>query len=129
MILSDDFMITESFIGSKFSVSTRRIVFPDQAAKTELRSKTADPETDVLALSTRDDLASTVYTVTGAKALRTASKLGVAIHLIGGIVGMLVMLAVAYLGTTELLTPINILLYQFVWAVPGILITEWTRSV
>lgn len=129
MILSDDFMITESFIGSKFAVSTRRIVFPDQAVKTELRSKTADPETDVLALSTRDDLASTVYTVTGAKALRTASKLGVAIHLIGGIVGMLVMMAVAYLGTTELLTPINILLYQFVWAVPGILITEWTRSV
>ena len=39
------------------------------------------------------------------------------------------MLALAYLGRTDLLTPANILLYQLVWAVPGLLVTEWTRVV
>lgn len=129
ILLSDDFMVTESFVKSKFSVRTRRMVCPDKETRAELAAKRADPEADVLALTTRDDLASTVYPVTGAMALRTASKLGVAVHLFAGILGMLIMLAVAYLGSTELLTPIRILLYQIVWAVPGLLITEWTRTV
>ena len=42
---------------------------------------------------------------------------------------MLIMLALAYLGSTELLTPTHVLLYQLVWLVPGMLITEWTRTV
>jgi len=60
---------------------------------------------------------------------RAADKLGMFIHLIGGILGLVIMLALAYLGTTELLTPTHVLLYQLVWMVPGLLITEWTRSV
>jgi hypothetical protein len=42
---------------------------------------------------------------------------------------MLIMAALAILGNTELLTPANILLYQLVWMIPGLLITEWTRTV
>ena len=51
------------------------------------------------------------------------------IHLLGGILGICIMLALGYLGSTELLTPTNVLLYQLVWALPGLLITEWTRTV
>jgi len=29
----------------------------------------------------------------------------------------------------QLLTPVHILLYQLVWMIPGLLITEWTRTV
>ena len=83
----------------------------------------------MLALTTRQDLASYIYAITGSSALRTASRLGIAIHLLGGIVGIAIMLVIAYLGSTQLLTPINILLYQLVWMIPGLLITEWTRSV
>ena len=72
---------------------------------------------------------SSAYAVTGAKALRTATKLGVIIHLLGGILGLIIMLVLAILGNTELLTPTNILLYQLVWAIPGLLVTEWTRTV
>ena len=35
----------------------------------------------------------------------------------------------AFLGAAELLTPTNVLLYQLIWLVPGLLITEWTRTV
>jgi len=27
----------------------------------------------------------------------------------------------------HLLTPVNMLLYQLVWMLPGLMITEWTR--
>ena len=80
-------------------------------------------------LTPKKDLVSAAYAVTGARSLRTASRLGVWIHLIGGLLGMLIMLVLAYLGSTELLTPTNVFLYQLVWMVPGLLVTEWTRTV
>ena len=32
-------------------------------------------------------------------------------------------------GSVELLTPMNILLYQLIWAVPGLLVTFLARTV
>jgi hypothetical protein len=55
--------------------------------------------------------------------------MGLVIHILGGVLGMLIMLALAYLGSVQLLTPLNILLYQLVWMIPGLLITELTRTV
>ena len=36
---------------------------------------------------------------------------------------------VRLVGSTELLTPLNILLYQLLWMVPGFLVTLWPRTV
>ena len=79
--------------------------------------------------ATRDELVSYAYAVTGSRALRTASKLGVGFHMLGGILGMLIMLALSYLGAVELLTPTHIFAYQLVLMVPGLLFTQWTRTV
>ena len=124
-----DFMLTESFIRGKFNIKTRRIAFPTRDVRTQLQQRQPDADAPVLALATRDELVSTAYAITGARSLRTATKLGVAIHLLGGILGMLIMAVLAYLGSTELLTPSHVLLYQLVWMIPGLLITEWTRNV
>ena len=129
LLVGSDFMLTEGLLRAKFSVNTRRMVFPGTEEREALAQIEADTSAPTLALATRDDLASYAYAVSGARALSFASKLGVAIHLIGGILGMLIMAALAYLGSTDLLTPTHVLLYQLVWMVPGLLITEWTRSV
>lgn len=129
VMLCCDFMLTESFLRSKFEVKTRRIAFPARDIRMELKQVQPDPEAVVLALTTREELVSAAYAVTGARTLRTAARLGVAIHLLGGVLGILIMLVLAVLGSTELLTPTNVLLYQLVWAVPGLLVTEWTRTV
>ena len=50
------------------------------------------------------------------------------LNVIAGIVGLLIMLALSYLGAAHLLTPTHIFLYQLVWLIPGLLITEWTRT-
>ena len=124
-----DFMLTESFLRSKFRARTRRLVFPGREERRELLSKTPAEGAPALALTTRDELVSAAYAGSGARALYTASRLGVAIHMVGGILGMLIMAALAYLGSTQLLTPTHILLYQLVWMIPGLLVTEWTRTV
>ena len=129
LILCQDFMVTEEFLQAKFGVKTKRMLFPDGILRTELKKLQPDPECSVLALSTREELVGTAYAVTGSRALRTATTLGLVIHLLGGILGICIMLALGYLGSTELLTPTNVLLYQLVWALPGLLITERTRTV
>ena len=127
--LCGDFMLTEEFLRSKFNIKTNRIVFADRDTSQRLAQHPISPDEPVLALTTREELLSVAYAITGARSLRQATKLGVIIHMLGGCLGLVIMLALAYLGRTDLLTPSNILLYQLVWAVPGLLVTEWTRVV
>ena len=129
VLTGTDFMLTDSLLRAKFSVNTRRIAFPSQDIRCDLDLISEDPELPALALTTRDDLTAYAYAVSGARALRSSCRLGMAVHLLGGILGLAIMAALAYLGTTELLTPTHVLLYQLVWLVPGLLITEWTRTV
>lgn len=102
---------------------------PHPGGRNDLLNRHPDPDAPTLAITTRDELVSAAYAVTGARSLRSAATLGTVIHLIGGILGMLTMLALGYLGSTELLTPTNVLLYQLIWMIPGFLVTEWTRAV
>ena len=129
VLIGGDFMITDSLLRGKFGINTRHVAFPDREVRKELAAKKADPDSVSMAMATRDELVSYAYAVTGSRSLRTSCRLGMVIHLLGGILGMLIMLVLAYLGSTELLIPTHILLYQLVWLVPGLLVTEWTRAV
>ena len=129
VLTGNDFMMTDGLLRAKFSINTRRIVFPgteEREALVQIQPEDGEPS---LALATRNDLAAYAYAISGARALSLSCKLGVALHLVGGILGMLIMAALAFLGSANLLTPTHVLLYQLVWMVPGLLITEWTRSV
>ena len=129
VLLSDDFMLTPEFIHSTFGVNPKKLCFPDPEERKALQEKTLESEDQVLALVTGEGLTPFAYAVTGARSLKTAATVGVAVHMAGGILGMLMMLALAIIGATELLTPANLFLYELVWLVPGLLITEWTRSI
>ena len=128
VMTTKDFMITESFIRSKFTVSTRRMAFPDRATSNDICARREPENAQVVALTTKEGLAPMAFAITGARTLGSAMQTGVVLHMIGGIVGLLIMAALAYIGSTELLSPLNILLYQLVWMIPGFLVTEWTRT-
>ena len=129
VVTAGDFMLTESFLRGKFGVNTRRIAFPPRAVRMELAAKQPDAESPALALTTQEGLASRAFAVTGARALKSTMNVGLVVHILGGVLGMLIMLVLAILGSTELLTPVNVLLYQLVWMIPGLLITCWTKTV
>ncbi len=129
VMTTGDFMLTEGFIRGKFSVNVKRIAFPNREVRSALAEKELPEDANALALTTRDGLSAKACAVTGARSLKSASITGLVIHLIGGILGLLIMLALAVLGTAELLNAWNILLFQLIWMIPGLLVTEWTRSV
>ena len=128
VILARDFMVTAPFMKEKFGANSRRLAFPTRQERNALAAKTADAEAPALALTTQEGLISSAYAVTGARALRKAWRLGMAIHMLGGILGILIMAALAVLGSTHLLSPVHILLYQLIWMIPGLLVTLWPRT-
>ena len=129
VLTTGDFMLTEEFIRSRFRVNTRRICFPERSVRAELAAKEPQEDAVFAALTTTEGLAPAAYAVTGARSLRSAGRIGLVIHLLGGILGLAMMLTLAILGTRELLTPVNVLLYELAWLIPGLLVTEWTRSI
>ena len=128
VMTTKDFMITESFIRSKFLVNTRRIAFPDRATCVDICARREPEGAQVVALTTKEGLAPMAFAITGARTLGSAMQTGVVLHMIGGIVGLLIMAALAYIGADDLLSPLHILLYQLIWMIPGFLVTEWTRT-
>ena len=129
VLTTEDFMLTPGFIRSKFGVNPKRIMLLDRQERLELHAKELEPDTPAAALITGDGLAPFAYAATGARALKNAWNLGVIVHMIGGILGMAMMLVLAILGETELLTPANMFLYELVWILPALLISEWTRTI
>ena len=129
VMVGSDFMVNETLIRSKFGVNTKRFAFPGQDVRALLRSTVPDEDATAMAMTTREELISYSYAISGARALRTACTLGLVLHIAAGLIGLLIMLALGYLGSVALLTPTNVLLYQLVWLVPGLLLTEWTRTV
>ena len=129
MILCRNFMITPQLMKEKFGIRPKRYDFPAPEVRDEFAAFVPDPELLAGALTTQLNLSSMAYAVTGARVLRGSCRTGLALHVFAGIVGLLIMAALAYLGDTSLLSPINILLYQLVWLLPGLLITEWVRTV
>ena len=129
VLTGSDYLINEGLLRSKFGINAKRMAFPEPQVRAELAQKLPAEDAPSLALCTREDLVSAAYAVSGARALRRAMKLGGAIGITGGILGLVIMAVLAFLGAAELLTPTNVLLYQLIWLVPGLLITEWTRTV
>ena len=129
VLTTGDFMLTEEFIAGKFGVNTQRMAFPDRKTRNALAARQPAEEPEVVALTTQDGLAGAAYAVTGAKVLHNTCVTGVAVQMVGGILGLLIMLALTVVHAEYLVTPENLLLYELVWMIPGLLITEWTRFV
>lgn len=127
ILTTGDFMLTDGFLKGKFTVNTKRVLFPDPETRAALRQVEPEEDAAVAAISTSEGLAPYAYCVTGAKVLKNSCRAGTVVHLVGGVLGIAMMLVLAVLGAREYLTPVNMLLYQLVWLVPGLLITNWTR--
>ena len=128
-IVGSAFVVPESFVRSKFGVKSKRLLFPAEEQRQQLRQMEAEEDAVAAMIATQDGLAPVAFGVTGARALCTACNVGTILHMIGGILGMAVVLTLVILGALHLLIPANMFLYQLVWVIPGWLVTEWTRSI
>lgn len=128
ILVGNDFVLTESFLRSKFRAKARRVIFPEREVREALAAKELPGEGNVIALSVREGLAQKGFAVTGARVLRSALKAGAIVHIFAGALGVAMIAALAVTGADWLISPQNLLLYSLLWLIPGWLITEWTRQ-
>lgn len=129
-VVSDgDFLLTPNFLHNKFGIHPKKIHFADTQLRQALQELTPAEDGPAAVISTQQNMNSLAHGLTGARALRSASMLGLAVHMAGGIIGIGIMLTLTLIGATHLLTPLNVILYQLVWSIPGLLLTEWTRLI
>ena len=129
VLISDDLMLSGSFMQKKFRINPKKIHRPSEEERMRLRSISMEEQDKVLALCVRPTLSAYGYAITGARALHNAVLLGLVVHILGGVLGLGAVVVLAFLGQTALLSPLNLLLYQAIWLVPGFLLTEWTRAI
>lgn len=129
VLTSSDFMLTHGFLHSKFGIKPKRFLLPEHSVRAELQQRELEPDTATLLMTTALGLAPIAYGVTGARVLRSTCRLGTVLHIVGGVIGLSIMILLVVLGALELLTPANMFLYQLIWMIPALLITEWTRSI
>ena len=129
VMTADDFMLTHSFIHNKFGIKSKRLSMPEWDVRKQLREQQVPEEAPNLLLTISDGLSPLAYGVTGARMLKKTCRMGTALHIAGGVIGLAIMLTLVLLGGLELLTPANMFLYQLVWMIPALLITEWTRTI
>lgn len=129
LVISNDFMLTPGFLRAKFGVHPKRIRFPERTECTQLQERLPDEDSPAVLLTTREGLAPMVFGVVGARALWTACRVGTIIYMLGGILGLTMMLTLTLLGAVDLISPANMFLYQLVWLIPGLLVTQWTKVI
>jgi hypothetical protein len=129
VLVAKDFMLTPDFVRSTFGSVTKRMEYPQQEERDTLRKREADPEAPALALVTAEGLAPVAHAISGARSVKAAATAGVVVHMAGGILGLAMMLTLAILGATQLLIPANLFLYELLWLIPGLLISEWPRTI
>ena len=129
VLASTNFLLNEGFLRSRYGVDTRRIAIPDAAERERLAAWQPDTAGSVpCALTTQEGLAGAAFAITGARSLRIASVAGAAVHILGGVVGLAAVLVLTLTGRVDLLTPANLLLLELIWAIPGLMFSEWTRN-
>ena len=104
-------------------------LLPEQALRAQLRQKELPEEAPTLLMSTALGLAPLAYGVTGARVLRNTSWAGAILHIGGGALGLALMLTLVIVGALYLISPVNMFLYQLIWMIPALLITEWARII
>lgn len=128
VLVTGNFLLSEDFIRAKFSANTRRFAFPSMAEREKVSVWNPQPEqSTVCALTTQEGIAPVAFAITGARALRSAMNVGTWLHILCGVLGLVIVLLMSIVEGSALLTPANLLVLELIWAVPGLLITEWTR--
>lgn len=127
LVTVSDFAMHDSLLRPRFGKHAKKILYPDQATRAELREKQLPEDAASLLMTTKEGLAPVAYAITGARSLRAASIAGLVLSLLGGLLGLAMMELLVLLGALDLLTPANMLAFQLIWILPALLISGWTR--
>lgn len=123
ILATRDFMITPALVKKRYKIPAERLEFPVVSERIQLSDSRAGAGGKQGALMAKDHFLSFAGAVAGSRLLRRTVHAAVAVALLGGILGILLMAVMTYLGAVQAVSAVNLLLYQLLWLLPTLLIT------
>ncbi len=123
VLATRDFMITPGLVKKRYKIPTDRLEFPAVAERARLSAEDAGDSGRQGALMAKGGFAAFAAAVTGGRLLRRTVHSAVRVCLFSGLLGIGVLFLMTYLNAREAASAVNLLLYQLLWLVPGLLIT------
>ena len=128
VLTAQDFVITPGFIHSRFRVNTNRIVFPVNRKRAALAARRPSEEARQCAILTKTEFASLAKAVSCGRAMYYSALWCTGISLLSGIIGLGITGFLAWIGSMDILTAGNLLLYTVLWDIPLWIISGWVRN-
>lgn len=129
VIVAGDFLISESFLRSKFRVNTSRIKIPPLSVRAEMAQRKPSAGAKPCVLLRDGRFSAVALAVAGARALCTAVRWGTLVNGIGSVMGLIIMGVLANLAAGNMMSMVNLGLYLLIWSVPSLLLSGWPRNV
>lgn len=120
-----DFILNPSLLRQRFRLSGGRLEFPPVEERMRLSTENAGLEGQRAGLMRRDSFSDYSDIVAGGRNLYNLTRVSSIFALFTGVIGMVLIFFLSYLGSALSATVTNLLLYSVLWALPPILITSW----
>lgn len=128
VLATRDFMITPQFLKHRYKLMPDRVEFPTVEERAWLSSPEAIREPKQGAIMARGSFANFVQTVTAARALRAASMGSLLISILGGVLGLLMLFFLTFIGAAQAVSAWNLLIFSVLWLIPQLLLTTVTSA-
>lgn len=126
ILATRDFMITPQFVKQRYKISPDRIEFPTVEERARLSSPEAAKSGKQGALMVRGGFSSFIAAVVGARSLHASAVGSMVISLAGGAFGALMLFFLAFIGSVQAASALNVFLLAVLWLLPNLLITALT---
>lgn len=120
-----DFILNPALLRQRFHLNGGRLEFPQVDERMRLSAPEVGANGRRAALLSRDSFADYSDVVAGGRNLYNLTRVGSIFCIFSGIIGLVLIFILHYLGATISATVTNLLLYCLLWALPPLLITSW----
>ena len=120
-----DFILNPSLLRQRFRLNGGRLEFPPVEERMRLSTDGVGTNGQRAAVMRRDNFGDYSDVVAGGRNLYNLTRVSSIFALFTGVIGMVLIFFLSFLGSVLSATVTNLLLYSVLWALPPILISSW----
>lgn len=125
VLATRDFNLIPSMLHQRFKLPTDKMEFPVAERRLELSDPQQEHSGVITAVLCREGLGPYSEAVVGARRLRQATLLSAGLSAAGCAAGLLLTFYLTFVSAYYSLSPLNLTVFLFLWAVPTFLISGW----
>lgn len=123
VLVTRDFNIIPSMLQSRFDLPAEEMEYPRLERRRELSTPGQEHNPTLGAIVTRDNVAAYADAVIGGRRLSTIVKINAVIAVLASLVGLVLGFFLTWTAAFTSLTPLSMLLFLLIWAVPNIAVS------